>query len=72
MGKENKKINAYFTEDLSTDHLSNEEKEELQKIIGELTEQAKHVVEDYVKNPSEMSGSVVVIHEKSPYLKEKN
>ena len=66
-----KKINPYFTSDLSTEHLSTEEKKELEKLIKEITEEAKRVVEDYVKNPSELSGSAVQIHVDSPHLKEK-
>ena len=41
---------------------------EMKKIVEEITKEAKLVVEDYVKNPSEMSGSVVQIHETSPIL----
>ena len=50
--------------------ISKEEKEELQKLTDEITEEAKNVVEDYVKNPSEISGSVVEINENSPFLDE--
>ena len=41
---------------------------EMKKIVEEITKEAKLVVEDYVKNPSEMSVSVVQIHETSPIL----
>lgn len=68
--KKKKKINSYLTKDLSTNHLSKKQKEELQKIIDDVTEQAKLVVEDYVKNPSDMSGSLIQIHHKSPFLNE--
>ena len=51
--------------------LSKEEKEELQKLTDEITEEAKNVVEDYVKNPSEISGSLVEIHEDSPFIDER-
>ena len=51
--------------------LSKREKEELQKLTDEITEEAKNVVEDYVKNPSEISGSVVSIHEDSPFIDER-
>ena len=50
------------------EHLTKKEHEELQKIIDEINEQAKKVVNDYTKNPSEMSGSVIQIHESSPFL----
>ena len=68
--KKKKKINSYLTKDLSTNHLSKKQKEELQKIIDDVTEQAKLVVEDYVKNPSDMSGSLIQIHHKTPFLNE--
>ena len=48
--------------------LTKEQKEELQKIADEITNTAKDLVEDYAKNPSEISGSVVKIHENSPIL----
>ena len=51
--------------------LSKREKEELQKLTNEITQEAKNVVEDYVKNPSEISGSVVQIHEDSPFIDER-
>ena len=45
--------------------------EELKKIIDEITQDAKLVVEDYLKNPSVMSGSAEIhIHEDSPWLDE--
>ena len=34
----------------------------------EITEEAKNVVEDYIKNPSELSGSITQIHESSPLV----
>ena len=40
----------------------------LKTIVTEIEELAKIVVEDYEKNPSEMSGSVTQVHENSPYL----
>ena len=52
--------------------LKDEELKELEKIIGEITEEAKKVVEDYVNNPSEMSGSITNVHQNSPILNEKN
>ena len=48
--------------------MNKHQKEELQKFIDEITEEAKSVVEDYVNNPTEMSGSVTQVHENSPYL----
>ena len=53
------------------EELSKEEKEELQKLTDEITEEAKNVIEDYANNPSEISGSVVEINEHSPFLDER-
>ena len=72
MSNKNKKINSYFTSDLSTEHLSKNEKKELENLIKQITDEAKLVVEDYIKNPSELSGSSIQIHSDSPLLKEKN
>ena len=44
------------------------EQKELEKLKKEILDEAKKVVEDYVDNPSEISGSVVNIHQNSPYL----
>ncbi len=49
--------------------LKNEELKELEKIIEEITEEAKRVIEDYTKNPSHLSGSITEVHEDSPLLK---
>jgi hypothetical protein len=48
--------------------MNKKQKKELKKLISEITEEAKNVVDDYKKNPSEMSGSVIEIHENSPYI----
>jgi len=49
--------------------LTKEQQEELQKLIDEINQEAKDVIEDYVKNPSVFeSGSFHQIHENSPYL----
>ena len=45
-----------------------QQKEELHKLMEELSKLASEVVADYKTNPSEISGSVVQVHEKSPYL----
>jgi hypothetical protein len=50
--------------------LTKKQKEELQKLTDELLNDAKSVVEDYEENPSEMSGSVIAIHENSPFMEE--
>ena len=50
--------------------LTKKEQQELEKLIKEITEDAKDVMEDYKENPSEMSGSSVHIHENSPFMNE--
>jgi len=51
-----------------SDDLTKEQREELEKLQKEIIDEAKKVVEDYVDNPSDISGSVVSIHENSPFL----
>ena len=51
--------------------LTKKQKKELEKITNDMMGDAKHMVDDYVKNPSEISGSVVEINENSPFLEEK-
>tara|TARA_R100001377_G_C3172293_1_gene103526 strand:- start:45 stop:350 length:306 start_codon:yes stop_codon:yes gene_type:complete len=41
---------------------------ELEKLKKEILDEAKKVVEDYVGNPSEISGSTINIHHNSPVL----
>ena len=43
-------------------------RKELEKLKKEILQEAKKVVENYVDNPSDISGSVVSIHQNSPYL----
>ena len=57
---------------MSEKKLTKKQQKEIEKLIKEITEEAKKVVEDYSKNPSQISGSVVQIHEDSPLLDEKN
>ena len=51
-----------------SDDLTKEQKKELEKLQKEIVDEAKKVVEDYVDNPSEISGSTVNIHQNSPFL----
>ena len=44
------------------------EEKELERLKKEIIEEAKKVVENYVDNPSEISGSVINIHQNSPFL----
>ena len=48
--------------------LTNEQEEELQKLIDELNNVAKDVFKDYETNPSKISGSIIQVHEDSPFL----
>ena len=49
------------------DELDFNEKE-LEKLKKEIMDEAKKVVKDYVDNPSEVSGSLIRIHQDSPFL----
>ena len=51
-----------------SDDLTKEQKEELEKLQKEIIDEAKKVVEDYVDNPTDISGSTVSIHQNSPFL----
>ena len=51
-----------------SEKLTKKQKEELEKLKNDILDEAKKVVEDYVDNPSENSGSSVNIHQNSPYL----
>jgi len=57
--------------DMEMDDFHDEEefnKKELERLKKEILDEAKKVVENYVDNPSDISGSVVNIHENSPFL----
>ena len=45
---------------------------ELEKLTAELEAEAIQMRIDYEENPSEMSGSVVIVHENSELLKEED
>ena len=51
--------------------LTKEQQEELANLQKQMIEEAKKVRKDFKDNPSEDSGSVTVVHENSPFLKEK-
>jgi hypothetical protein len=51
-----------------SDELTKEQREELEKLQKEIIDEAKKVVDNYVDNPSDISGSVVNIHQNSPFL----
>ena len=50
--------------------LTKEQQEELEKLQKEILDEAKKVVDDYVDNPSDISGSTINIHQNSPFLDE--
>ena len=57
--------------DMEMDDFHDEEefnKKELERLKKEILDEAKKVVDDYVDNPTDISGSVVSIHQNSPFL----
>jgi hypothetical protein len=48
--------------------LTKKQKKELQSLADDINFEAKEVRLNYEKNPSELSGSVIEIHEHSPFL----
>ena len=50
--------------------LTDSDRKLLQKLTDDITEEAKLLVEDYAKNPSTESGSMVIIHQDAPVLKD--
>ena len=53
---------------MEDENLTKQQRKELEKLQKEIIDEAKKVVEDYVDNPSEISGSTVNIHQNSPFL----
>ena len=51
-----------------SDKLTKEQREELEKLQKEIVDEAKKVVDNYVENPSDISGSTINIHQNSPFL----
>ena len=51
-----------------SEKLTKEQKELLEQLQKEIVNAAKKVVNDYVDNPSDISGSSVNIHQNSPFL----
>ena len=41
---------------------------QIKQLKKEIMDEAKKVVNDYVKNPSDISGSIVRIHQDSPFV----
>ena len=50
--------------------LTKEQQKELEMLVTEIEAEAIQMKIDYENNPSEMSGSIVVVHEESEYLDE--
>ena len=48
--------------------LKKKQQKELQSLIDEITFEAKELRLDYEKNESDLSGSMVRVHENSPFL----
>jgi len=51
-----------------SEELTKKQQKELKELIDEINIEAEKVIKDYAENPSEMSGSVVHVHENSPFL----
>ena len=51
-----------------SDELTKKQQEKLNKLTNEIIGEAKKVVDDYVSNPRDISGSLVSIHQNSPFL----
>ena len=65
-----KNHNRIFGDKMAKNELTKKQQKELQKLTNDIIGEAKNVKSDYEKNPSEMSGSVVEIHENSPFMNE--
>ena len=50
--------------------LTKEQQKELEKLATEIEAEAIQMKLDYEKHPSDMSGSIVVVHEESEYFDE--
>jgi hypothetical protein len=50
--------------------LTKEQEKELEKIAAEIEAEAIQMKLDYEQHPSDMSGSIVVVHEESEYFDE--
>ena len=48
--------------------LTKEQKKELQSLIDEISSEAKELKLDYENNKTDISGSVIHVHENSPFL----
>jgi hypothetical protein len=55
---------------MKKNELTKEQQKELEQIALEIEAEAIQMKLDYEQNPSEMSGSVVVVHEDSEFLED--
>ena len=53
---------------MSENNLTETQKKQLERLMEEIIGYAQLVVEDYEKNPSDLSCSIIQIHEDSPLL----
>jgi len=60
--------NKIFGDKMSKNELTEEQIKKLQDLTDDILNEAKDLKKDYIKNPSEESGSVIQFHESSPYL----
>ena len=51
-----------------SDELTKKQKEELQRLVEEILNLSSKVVKDYEINPSEISGSLIRVHQDSEFL----
>tara|TARA_Y100000034_G_scaffold104925_1_gene131827 strand:+ start:288 stop:470 length:183 start_codon:yes stop_codon:yes gene_type:complete len=51
-----------------SDELTKKQKEELQRLAEEILNLSSEVVKDYEINPSEISGSLIRVHQDSEFL----
>tara|TARA_B100000131_G_C17923349_1_gene535235 strand:- start:458 stop:673 length:216 start_codon:yes stop_codon:yes gene_type:complete len=50
--------------------LTDSDRKLLKKLTDDITQEAKLLVEDYAKHPSKESGSMVIVHQDAPVLKD--
>tara|TARA_B100000287_G_C20239301_1_gene625421 strand:- start:3 stop:218 length:216 start_codon:yes stop_codon:yes gene_type:complete len=50
--------------------LTDSDRKILKKLTDDITQEAKLLVEDYAKHPSTESGSIVIVHQDAPVLKD--
>ena len=56
---------------LNSSDLTSEQKQEIQKLADEVLKEAELMVKDYKENPSEENVNMVIVHQNSKFLEEK-